>query len=131
MLALMVMGVASYVRAGEPTDVVKVNPVKHGNVIRGHVIEKSTEDHLPYAAILIVETGEGTVSDDTGHFGFKNLPEGTYTLRVAVGMSRKCNDFTVTLTPENRFANAKVWIKPGFWANSFVIEPATAEEMPE
>ena len=36
MLALMVMGVASYVCAGEPTDVVKVNPVKHGNMIRGH-----------------------------------------------------------------------------------------------
>lgn len=59
------------------------------------------------------------------------LKYGTYTLHVAVGMSRKCNDFTVTLTPENRVANAKVWIKPGFWANSFVIEPATAAEMPE
>lgn len=71
-----------------------------------------------------------------GHIGNKEtiripVKYGTYTLRVAVGMSRKCNDFTVTLTPENRFANAKVWIKPGFWANSFVIEPATAEEMPE
>ena len=56
---------------------------------------------------------------------------GTYTLHVAVGMSRKCNDYTFTLSPENRFANAKVWIKPGFWANSFVIEPATADEMPD
>ena len=99
MLALMVMGVASYVRAGEPTDVVKVNPVKHGNVIRGHVIEKSTEDHLPYAAILIVETGEGTVSDDTGHFGFKNLPEGTYTLRVQL-MGYKTQEKEVTVSKE-------------------------------
>lgn len=71
-----------------------------------------------------------------GHIGNKEtiripVKYGTYTLRVAVGMSRKCNDYTVTLTPENRFANAKVWIKPGFWANSFVIEPATPEEMPE
>ena len=82
MLALMVMGVASYVCAGEPTDVVKVNPVKHGNMIRGHVIEKGTEEHLPYVTVLIVETGKGTVTDENGHFSFKDLPEGTYTLRV-------------------------------------------------
>ena len=82
MLALMVMGVAGYVCAGEPTDAVKMNPVKHGNVIRGHVIEKNTEEHLPYATILIVETGQGTVSDESGHFLFDKLPEGTYTLRV-------------------------------------------------
>ena len=56
---------------------------------------------------------------------------GTYTLHVAVGMSRKCEDYTFTLTPENRFANAKVWMRPGFWSNSFVIEAATPEEMPE
>lgn len=71
-----------------------------------------------------------------GHIGNKETVRipvryGTYTLHVAVGMSRKCNDYTVTLSPENRFANAKVWIKPGFWANSFVIEPATPDEMPE
>ena len=56
---------------------------------------------------------------------------GTYTLHVAVGMSRKCEDYTFTLSPENRFANAKVWMRPGFWSNSFVIEAATAEEMPD
>ena len=51
MLALMVMGVASCVYASEPTDAVKVNPVKHGNVIRGHVIEKNSDAHLPSATI--------------------------------------------------------------------------------
>ena len=61
----MVMGVASCVYASEPTDAVKVNPVKHGNVIRGHVIEKNSEEHLPYATILIVETGQGTISDES------------------------------------------------------------------
>ena len=73
---LMVMGTALNVYADEN------NPVKHGYAIRGHVIEKYTEEHLPYATILIVETGEGTVSDETGHFRFTKLPAGTYTLRV-------------------------------------------------
>ena len=52
-LALMVMGAVLGVHA------VEVEPVKHGNMIRGHVIEKDSEEHLPYATILIVETGEG------------------------------------------------------------------------
>ena len=75
-LVLMVMGAMLNVYAGEN------NPVRHGNTIRGHVIEKYTEEHLPYAAILIVETGAGAVSDESGHFRFKDVPEGTYTLRV-------------------------------------------------
>lgn len=75
-LVLMVMGTVCHVYATE------VNPIKEGNIIKGHVIEKGTEEHLPYAAILIVETGVGTVSDESGHFILKNLSEGTYTLRV-------------------------------------------------
>ncbi|MBR3859998.1 MAG: TonB-dependent receptor [Bacteroidaceae bacterium] len=78
-LALMIMGATSYVCATEPTNVKKVN---HGNVIHGHVIEKDTEEFLPYATILIVETGKGTISDESGHFTFEKLPEGEYTLRV-------------------------------------------------
>ena len=63
-----------------------------------------------------------------GHIGNKELlcfplPYGTYTIHCAVGMSRKCRDMQITLSPENRVAYTKVYIKPGFWANSFVIEP--------
>ena len=76
MFVLMIMGATWGVYALE------INPVKHGSIIRGHVIEKNTEEHLPFATILMLETGEGTVSDDTGHFTFKKVPEGTYTLRV-------------------------------------------------
>ena len=38
-------------------------PVKEGNAIVGHVIEKGSEAGLPYATVLLVETGEGTVTD--------------------------------------------------------------------
>lgn len=76
LLVLMVMGAALNVYA------VYVDPVRHGNLIKGHVIEEDTEESLPYASILIVETGAGTVSDESGHFVFKDLPEGEYTLRV-------------------------------------------------
>lgn len=60
LLVLMVMGAGMTVHAED------VNPVKVGNVISGHIIEKGTEASLPYATILIVETGQGTVSDENG-----------------------------------------------------------------
>lgn len=62
LLVLMVMGAGMTVHAED------VNPVKVGNVISGHIIEKGTEASLPYATILIVETGQGTVSDENGEF---------------------------------------------------------------
>lgn len=78
--------------------------VKHGNTIVGHVIEKGTENNLPYATILIVESGEGTVSDENGEFFFKKIPEGTYTLRAQLlgyGTQEKkvivSNDFAVNV----------------------------------
>ena len=56
-------------------------PQKEGNAIVGHVIEKGSEAGLPYATVLLVETGEGTVTDAGGYFRFKsfrqeNIPEG-------------------------------------------------------
>lgn len=67
-----------------------------------------------------------------GHIGNKEflclpLPYGTYNIHCAVGMSRKCRDLQVTLSPENPNAYAKVYIRPGFWANSFVVEPIDRE----
>ena len=81
LFALMLMSATSVVCAAE-TMPIEANPVQHGNVIRGHVIEKYSEEHLPYAAILILETGQGAVTDESGHFTFDKVPEGTYTLRV-------------------------------------------------
>ena len=65
--------------------------------------------------------------DAHGYIGNKELLRfpvkyGTYTLHSAVGMSRKCRDLEVTVSPEKPEVYTKVYIKPGFWANSFVIE---------
>ena len=67
-------------------------------------------------------------SEPYGHIGNKELLRlpvkyGTYNIHCAVGMSRKCQDMQVTISPENPVAYAKVYIKPGFWTNSFVVEP--------
>ena len=71
-----------------------------------------------------------------GHIGNRETVKipvafGTYKLHVAAGMNRRCTDLIINVTPENPLAYAKVWMKPGFWTNSFVIEPASVEEMPK
>ena len=63
-----------------------------------------------------------------GHIGNRELLRlplrfGTYNIHSAVGMSRKCRDLQVTISPAYPVAYVKVYIKPGFWANSFVVEP--------
>ena len=59
------------------------SPIREGYMISGHVIEKDTEENIPYATILIVGTDNGTVSNEAGQFQFNNLAEGSYTLRVS------------------------------------------------
>ncbi len=57
-------------------------PIREGNVINGHVLEKGTEANIPYATVLVVETGKGTVTNEEGQFLFKDIKPGKYTLRV-------------------------------------------------
>ena len=90
-LVLMVLSTAI------PVYAVVVDPAKDGNTIKGHIIEKNTEEDLPFATILIVETGQGMAADDTGHFTFKNIPAGEYTLRVQlVGFLTQEKEVTVS-----------------------------------
>lgn len=91
LLVLMVMSTGINVYAED------VNPVKEGNAITGHVIERGTENSLPYAAVLIVETGQGTVSDENGEFKFKKIPAGKYTLKVQLlGYETQMKNVTVS-----------------------------------
>lgn len=59
------------------------NPAKEGGVISGHVIEKDTEKSIPYATILIQETGQGTVTNEQGAFEFRKMKAGTYHLKAS------------------------------------------------
>lgn len=70
---------------------------KHGNRISGHVIEKSTESSLPHATVMILETKQGTITDENGEFVFKDIKEGQYTIRVQLlGYSTQEKQVTVS-----------------------------------
>lgn len=62
----------------------------------GHVINKNTKEHIPYANISIKGTTIGTATDATGHYYLKNLPVGTFKL-VASAVGFKPIEQEVTL----------------------------------
>ena len=61
-----------------------VAQIRDARTISGHVIEESSEEDIAFATVLVVETGEGTVSNESGQFVFRNLAPGNYTLRVSM-----------------------------------------------
>lgn len=96
-LVLLCLGISSH--AG--------NPVKESNKISGYVIEKGTEENIPFATVQIIGRSGGIVSDEKGQFVFPNLPVGKYTLRVqAMGYKPLEKTVTVgnTITPEVYFS---------------------------
>ena len=70
-----------------------------------------------------------------GHLGNREniripLPFGTYTIHMTAGMSRRCQDLTVTLSPETPYLCAKAHLKMGAFVNTVIVEPAAPSEMP-
>ena len=58
-------------------------PVKNTDAnLFGHVVDRDTREHIPYAAIAVVGTAFGGTTDASGHYFLKNLPEGALTLEV-------------------------------------------------
>ncbi len=89
-LIIALLGVTPFMQIG-------ATEIKDGNKISGHIIEYGTEENIPFASILIEETGEGTMSNEQGQFIFSNLTPGTYTLRAsAIGYQTATKEVTVS-----------------------------------
>ena len=70
-----------------------------------------------------------------GHLGNKEsiripLPYGTYTLHITAGMSRRCKDLTVVLSPEEPLVCAKVHLDMGLFTNTVAITKSDPSVMP-
>ncbi len=65
------------------------------NII-GHVLNKSTKEHIPFVTVSLKGTHFGTSTDASGHYYLKNLPEGNFTLMVS-GIGYKPVEKSVTL----------------------------------
>ncbi len=63
--------------------------------IVGHIVNKETDEHIPYLNVVLKGTTIGTATDATGHYFLKNLPEGDFTLLVS-GIGYKTAEKQVT-----------------------------------
>ncbi len=50
--------------------------------LSGHVIDKTTREHLPYITLLVKGTSLATTTDVAGNYVLKNLPAGDFTLEA-------------------------------------------------
>ena len=58
------------------------------------------------------------------------LAYGTYNFHFTCGMTRKCKDVSITLSPEKPKAYIKARIKMGFWTNTIIAEEVSESDMP-
>ncbi|MFR9650882.1 MAG: TonB-dependent receptor [Rikenellaceae bacterium] len=64
--------------------------------VRGHVVNATNGDHLPFATVQVVGTMEGTAADATGHFTLNGMQPGKQQLKVSlVGYAPQTQDVTV------------------------------------
>ena len=70
---LALMGMSLRVHALVPDD-------SDANFV-GHVVNKSTQEHVPFVTLSLRNTAIKTMTDETGHFFLANLPEGTFVRR--------------------------------------------------
>ena len=52
--------------------------------IFGHVLDKATQEHIPYATVYLKGTTVGLSTDATGHYFMRNLPIGKFTIEVVM-----------------------------------------------
>lgn len=77
------------------------------NII-GHVLDKKTGEHLSYITIALKGTTIGTVTDATGHYFLKNLPEGDFVLEAS-SVGYKTISRNVTLKRGRRLKKTSSW----------------------
>ena len=84
---LALMGMSLRVHALVPDD-------SDANFV-GHVVNKSTQEHVPFVTLSLRNTAIKTMTDETGHFFLANLPEGTFVVEVsAVGYQTVTKELT-------------------------------------
>mgnify|MGYP001533531912 CR=1 FL=1 len=71
--------------------------------IFGHVVDKATGEHLPGITIILKGTTIGSVTDDSGHYMLKNLPEGEFTIEVSFVGFKRLPELWLLASPHQRY----------------------------
>lgn len=83
---LLVLSVCTYLHGQKKSD----------SNIAGHAVDARTNQHIPFVTISLKGTTLGSVSDASGHFFLKNLPQGKFTA-VASCLGYEAGEYEVDL----------------------------------
>lgn len=75
---------------------------KNDASVTGHIIDKKTGEHIPFATIVVNDGELYTTSDETGHFILTNLPQGEHIFKATL-VGYKEDIQTVSITKEDTY----------------------------
>ena len=94
--------------------------------IHGHVIDKTTGEHLPYIVVMLKGTTIGVTTEHTGHYMIRNIPEGSFTIEVsAIGYKTQTRDVNIA---KGRSYEVNFTLEEDFVQIDGVIVSATRSE---
>lgn len=94
--------------------------------IGGHVIDVETGEHMPYYLVKILNTQLATLTDGSGHYIFRNLAPGEYTLEASlIGFATK----TITVSvKQGETVEANFDVEPdAFMLDQVVVTSSKSE----
>ena len=78
------------------------NKTKNDNHLTGHVVDKKTGEHIPYATIIVKGTTIGAITDASGHFIISDIKEGKYSIEAnSVGYEKSIKEITIVKNKSN------------------------------
>lgn len=100
---------------------------KGTSVLKGHVLDEQTDEHLPGVTVSIEGTMRATMTDETGHFSLENVPAGTYIVTTQyLGYTGIKQQVTIT---QNETKNITLYIIPEDQQLSEVSVVSSAREL--
>ena len=94
--------------------------------IHGHVIDKTTGEHLPYIVVMLKGTTIGVTTEHTGHYMIRNIPEGRFTIEVsAIGYKTQTREVNIA---KGRSYEVNFTLEEDFVQIDGVIVSATRSE---
>ena len=94
--------------------------------IHGHVIDKTTGEHLPYIVVMLKGTTIGVTTEHTGHYMIRNIPEGRFTIEVsAIGYKTQTREVNIV---KGRSYEVNFTLEEDFVQIDGVIVSATRSE---
>ena len=94
--------------------------------IHGHVIDKTTGEHLPYIVVMLKGTTIGVTTEHTGHYMIRNIPEGRFAIEVsAIGYKTQTREVNIV---KGRSYEVNFTLEEDFVQIDGVIVSATRSE---